>query len=197
MEMKEEFSFWSKDSIFTLCQSHSRSVSDVPIKIQELAITISNTKSVYKINAQQWIEIGDDSAKVERNSRENPFGTDFMMQPNKLYKISFAGEQCQFSENSMLSVSKRFGNFNFDIFISRFIIWCLYAGGLLGNQNGHRIQLCNTSAKLINECKIPFQQMQPWMWWAQQGESILNLLYCSTVSVSYLAHELHSIPHVN
>lgn len=71
------------------------------MKIQELAITISNTKSVYKISAQQWIEIGGDS------SGESSFGTDFMMHPNKLYKISFAGEQCQFSENSMLSVSRR------------------------------------------------------------------------------------------
>lgn len=79
-------------------------MSDVPIKIQQLAITISNTKSVYKINAQQWMEI-DDENTGEHNSSEHPFGTDFMMQPNKLYKISFAGEQCQFSENSMLSVS--------------------------------------------------------------------------------------------
>lgn len=47
----------------------------------------------------------DDGNGVERDSNENPFGTDFMMQPGKLYKISFAGEQCQFSENSMLSVS--------------------------------------------------------------------------------------------
>ena len=74
-------------------------MSDVPIKIQQLAITISNTKSVYKINAQKWIEMNGDAG-------ENPFGVDFMMQPKKLYKISFAGEQCQFSENSMLSVSK-------------------------------------------------------------------------------------------
>lgn len=82
-----------------------RSVSDVPIKIQQLAITISNTKSVYKIMAQQWMEI-DNEKSGESDSGENPFGTDFMMHPDKLYKISFAGEQCQFSENSMLSVSK-------------------------------------------------------------------------------------------
>lgn len=80
-------------------------MSDVPIKIQELAITISNTKSVYKINAQQWMEIGDENAS-ECSANENTFGTDFMMHPRKLYKISFAGEQCQFSENSMLSVSE-------------------------------------------------------------------------------------------
>lgn len=78
-------------------------MSDVPIKIQQLTITISNTKSVYKIPAQQWMEI--DTEKSGENSSESPFGTDFMMHPDKLYKISFAGEQCQFSENSMLSVS--------------------------------------------------------------------------------------------
>lgn len=77
-----------------------RSVSDVPIKIQQLAVTISNTKSVYKIMAQQWMEID------KQNSLAHSFfGTDFMLHPDKLYKISFAGEQCQFSENSMLSVS--------------------------------------------------------------------------------------------
>lgn len=81
-----------------------RSVSDVPIKIQQLSITISNTKSVYKILAQQWMEI-DTEKSGEQDPSENPFGADFMMHPDKLYKISFAGEQCQFSENSMLSVS--------------------------------------------------------------------------------------------
>lgn len=81
-----------------------RSVSDVPIKIQQLAVTVSNTKSVYKIMAQNWREINNDKSD-ERDTSENPFGTDFMMHPEKLYKISFVGEQCQFSENSMLSVS--------------------------------------------------------------------------------------------
>lgn len=83
--------------VYVVC----RSVSDVPIKIQQLAVTVSNTKSVYKIMAQQWMEID------KQNSSENTFGTDFMLHPDKLYKISFAGEQCQFSENSMLSVSIR------------------------------------------------------------------------------------------
>lgn len=55
--------------------------------------------------AQNWVEIENQNSG-ERSSSENPFGTDFMMHPDKLYKISFAGEQCQFSENSMLSVSK-------------------------------------------------------------------------------------------
>lgn len=92
------------EKLIFLTISVFRSVSDVPIKIQQLAITISNTKSVYKINAQQWMEIGD-ATIGEQNSSEMLFSTDFMMQPNKLYKISFAAEQCQFSENSMLSVS--------------------------------------------------------------------------------------------
>lgn len=48
--------------------------------------------------AQQWKEIGN------KNSNETTFGTDFMMHPDILYNISFAGEQCQFIENSILSI---------------------------------------------------------------------------------------------
>lgn len=154
-----------------------RSVSDVPIKIQELAITISNTKSVYKISAQEWTEIDDVNNAVARNAVENPFGTDFMMQPNKLYKIAFAGEQCQFSENSMLSVStvwmnsrklfqaQQFAHQHFQSSFSKVFFPVFFTGRVPRNQNRHGIQLCHTFAKLFNECKVTFQQIHSWMWW--------------------------------
>lgn len=78
-----------------------RSVSDVPIKVHEFAIVISNSKSTKtKTKAHQWAEINDGEIG-EFNLNES----DFMIQPNTLYKISFMCEPCRFSENSVLNVN--------------------------------------------------------------------------------------------
>lgn len=82
-----------------------RSVSDVPIKVHAFDIVISNSKAVYKLNAHQWIQIGDSDIGDPTLSAYD-FQQDFMLQPNVLYQISFVAEQCQFSENSMLNVSE-------------------------------------------------------------------------------------------
>lgn len=82
---------------------HFRSVSDVPIKVREVAVIISNSKLRYKILAHQWHEFNE--GEPDTNSIEHDIKSDLMILPNKLYKISFIGEYCKFSENSTLSVS--------------------------------------------------------------------------------------------
>lgn len=57
-----------------------------------------------KMCGQKRMEINDNNANDELNSSRNSFGTDFMMHPNKFYKFSFVGEQCQFIDNSTRSV---------------------------------------------------------------------------------------------
>lgn len=80
-------------------------MSDVPIKIQEFVIILSDGKSLHRILAQRWIEVTDIKTKIESES-ENSIMGDIMIQPSKLYKISFNGERYQFVENSELHVSQ-------------------------------------------------------------------------------------------
>lgn len=82
-------------------------MSDVPIKIQEFVIILSDGKSLHRILAQRWIEVTDIKTKIESESEsENSIMGDIMIQPSKLYKISFNGERYQFVENSELHVSQ-------------------------------------------------------------------------------------------
>lgn len=79
-------------------------MSDVPLKIQEFAIVISDSKSLHRLNACQWYEIDDiDRELVDGNGKK--ITSEFMMHPHKLYRITFTGKQYQFIENSELQVS--------------------------------------------------------------------------------------------
>lgn len=78
-------------------------MSDVPLKIQEFTIVISDSKSLHRLNAFQWHEIDDiDKGFVDGNGKK--ISSEFMMHPNKLYRITFTGKQYQFIENSELQV---------------------------------------------------------------------------------------------
>lgn len=79
---------------------HLRSTSDVPIKVQDFVLIISDTKSIHKIAAHQIIDI-----KSEVAGAIKMWKYDIMILPNNLYKITFVGEKYQFSENSQLRVS--------------------------------------------------------------------------------------------
>lgn len=68
-------------------------------------IILSDCKSLHRILAQQWIEVADIKTKLEGEG-ENSIMSDIMIQPSKLYKISFHGERYQFVENSELHVSR-------------------------------------------------------------------------------------------
>lgn len=89
-------------------------MSDVPIKVHEFVVCVSDMKSLHDIKAMKWIEVCDVNANSNANSKENDIDdsvqtnnvdVDFMVLPNKLYKISFFGERYQFNENSELRVS--------------------------------------------------------------------------------------------
>lgn len=75
----------------------------MPLKIREFAVMISDSKSTHKLNAQQWTTV-EDIDQIVDESQFAAIETDFMMQPKKLYKIVFLGEQFQFVENSELKV---------------------------------------------------------------------------------------------
>ncbi|XP_031630878.1 trafficking protein particle complex subunit 11 [Contarinia nasturtii] len=77
-----------------------RSMSDVPIKVHEFVIIISDTKSAQKIVAHQWTEINN----IETENLELNKNCDLIIQPEKQYKIGFSGERYQFMENSELRV---------------------------------------------------------------------------------------------
>lgn len=81
-----------------------RTASDVPLKIRDFTLIISDKKSLHKVYATKWAEIKD--MKTEQlSSVECESCTDIMLQPSTYYRISFAGGQYQFKENSHLSVS--------------------------------------------------------------------------------------------
>lgn len=80
-----------------------RSTSDVPLKIRDFAVILTDLKSTYKLNAKYWTEVNEISETVNDNDG-NIIDSDFMMHPNKFYRLKFATEQCQFSENSELQV---------------------------------------------------------------------------------------------
>lgn len=79
-------------------------MSDVPIKVNDLAIIISDMKSLHTITARKWMNVKDVDG-FGTNSCEGDINAEFMIHPNKLYKISFIGEPYQFYENSELRVS--------------------------------------------------------------------------------------------
>lgn len=82
---------------------HLRFASDVPIKVQEFVLIISDTKSIHKIAAHQITDI-----KSEDVGAIKMWKNDSMILPNNLYKITFVGEKYQFSEDSELRVSNLF-----------------------------------------------------------------------------------------
>lgn len=96
-----------------------RSLSDVPIKVQEFVITLSDTKLLHKVFAQHWAELESCDIKLENCgvNKNNVIG-DIMIQPKKLYKISFHSRH-QFDENSELRVSIK-------IFFALFRIYKFY-----------------------------------------------------------------------
>lgn len=68
-------------------------------------ITLSDTKSLHKIIAQHWAEFEFCNIKLENSDvNENNIIGDIMIQPTKLYKISFHSHH-RFDENSELRVS--------------------------------------------------------------------------------------------
>lgn len=68
-------------------------------------ITLSDTKLLHKVFAQHWAEFESCNTKLENGDvNENNIIGDIMIQPNKLYKISFHSHH-QFDENSELHVS--------------------------------------------------------------------------------------------
>lgn len=66
-------------------------------------IIVSNMKSIHTISAQKWTEINETN-EGDTISIENDIIEEFMIHPNKLFKISFSSEQYQFNENSELRV---------------------------------------------------------------------------------------------
>lgn len=87
----------------TIPNLNCRSMSDVPIKVNEFVIIVSDMKSMHNITAHsgETVEMTTDVNSVDNNICTN----DFMVLPNKLYKISFYGKRYQFNENSELRVS--------------------------------------------------------------------------------------------
>lgn len=83
---------------------HSRSVSDVPLKIRDFAIIVTDSKATYKLSAYLWTEIDNTSDEPADESEVNTINEEFMMYPNKCYKIVHAANQNQFGENSELQV---------------------------------------------------------------------------------------------
>lgn len=105
---------------------NSRSVSDVPLKIRDFAIILTDTKATYKLSAHHWTEIDNTSNEPAAESALNVIDDEFMMYPNKCYKIVHAAKQNQFGENSELQVrcSHHSVHFNQLKFISiRFILF--------------------------------------------------------------------------
>lgn len=77
----------------------------MPLKIRDFAIILTDSKASYKLNAHQWTEFGnagDASAIVDGSL--NAIDDEFMMYPNKCYKILHAAKKNQFGENSELQV---------------------------------------------------------------------------------------------
>lgn len=106
-----------------LCSINFRSVSDVPLKIRDFAIILTDSKATYKLSAHHWTEIGSLDDATTADGAMNPIDADFMMYPNKCYKIMHAAKQNQFGENSELQVSSSHHDIrpcaaiNFDLFL--------------------------------------------------------------------------------
>lgn len=81
-----------------------RSFTDVPLKVRELAVVLSDTSSSYRLIGKAWTEF-DAVSENEVPSSGNRVDADFMIHPGKVYKISVAARQNQFYENTELHVS--------------------------------------------------------------------------------------------
>lgn len=97
-----------------------RSFSDVPLKIREFAIVLSDASTSYRLVGQFWTEF--DAIKecdIELNKRI--IDADFMVHPEKVYKIKIAAKQNQFFENTELHVRKHYIGILERIFIFLYI----------------------------------------------------------------------------
>lgn len=66
---------------------------------------ISDSKTSHKLNARQWMDV-DEVEKTDGKMMIVAMDSEFMIQPKKLYRIIFMGEQYQFVENSELKVNR-------------------------------------------------------------------------------------------
>lgn len=80
-----------------------RTNSDVPIKIRDFAIVLTDSTAFFKLHAKYWHEVEDVEEPGEKNE-EAKIDPDFILHPNKCYKLTFIAEQYQFCENSELQV---------------------------------------------------------------------------------------------
>jgi hypothetical protein len=76
-----------------------RSISDVPLKLANFSVIVTDSKSNIKLNASHFGQIADASLEPIK---------EFLLEPNVCYKLRFSGEQYQFMENAEVQV--RFGD---------------------------------------------------------------------------------------
>lgn len=76
----------------------------MPLKLRDFAIILTDSKAMYKLSAHQWTEIDSTTDAPADDRAMNAIGEEFMVYPNKCYKIIHAAKQNQFGENSELQV---------------------------------------------------------------------------------------------
>lgn len=76
----------------------------MPLKIRDFAIILTDSKATYRLSAHHWVEVNNTSNTSADDIALNAIDEEFMMYPNKCYKIMLAAIQNQFGENSELHV---------------------------------------------------------------------------------------------
>jgi hypothetical protein len=82
----------------TFFPSIFRSNTDVPLKLANFSVIISDSKSNIKLNATHF---GEHLTNTDEHLDQFK---EFLLEPKKCYKLRFIGEQYQFMENAEVQV---------------------------------------------------------------------------------------------
>lgn len=78
-------------------------MSDVPLKLRDFKFIVCDSKVIHYLSARDWADVVN-VEDIKDESKVHKVGSDFMLNPGKLYRIVFIGERYQFTENSELQV---------------------------------------------------------------------------------------------